>query len=63
MARNVDMRVDGDTLWLGIDLTKDGQASKSGKTSVVASTEGNVSLSHDGKMYKVGLNVYLPVEG
>jgi hypothetical protein len=62
MARNVDMRVEGSTLWIGVDLTKEGQASKSGKTKVIASTEGNISLSHDGAMYKVGLNVYQPNE-
>jgi len=62
MARNVDMRVDGNTLWLGVDLGKTGSASKSGKTNVIASTEGNISLSHEGTMYKVGLNVYTPVD-
>lgn len=60
MARNVEMQVDGSVLWLQVDLSKDGTASKSGKTNVVASTEGNISLAHDGKIYKVGLNVYLP---
>lgn len=60
MARNVEMQVDGNVLWLQVDLSREGKASASGKTNVLASTEGNISLAHDGKIYKVGLNVYTP---
>ena len=62
MARNVNMKVDSGILWLGVRLDQAGTPSKSGKTNVIASTEGNISLSHDGTMYKVGLNVYTPAD-
>ncbi|MBI5572820.1 MAG: hypothetical protein HY914_22945 [Desulfomonile tiedjei] len=54
--KNVDMAVEGDTLTLVIDLSKDFGPSKSGKTIIVASTEGNKSVP--GREEKVGLNIY-----
>lgn len=62
MARNVQMQVEGNTLYLSIDLAQEGKESKQGKSIVIGSTEGNVALSHNGRMYKVGLNVYVPKE-
>ena len=56
--KNVDMKVEGNILTIRVDLTKEFGASSSGKTTIVASTEGNVSVQdHD---VKVGLNVYRP---
>ena len=56
--KNVDMKVEGNILIIRVDLTKEFGASSSGKTTIVASTEGNVSVQdHD---VKVGLNVYRP---
>ena len=55
--RNVVVSREGDTLVLKVDLTKTFGPSRSGKTTVVASTEGNVSVPRD-KDTKVGLNVY-----
>lgn len=54
--KNVEMTVDDDQLVITIDLTKDFGPSKSGKTTIVASTEGNKSLP--GREEKIGLNVY-----
>ena len=55
--KNVEMTVDGNILTIKVDLTKDFGPSSSGKTIIIASTEGNVSIpEHEEK--KVGLNVY-----
>jgi hypothetical protein len=50
------MSVKGNILMIKIDLCKDNSQSKSGKTIIVASTEGNVTVP--GRKEKVGLNVY-----
>jgi hypothetical protein len=55
-TKNVSMSVDGDILTVEIDLSKDFGPSKSGKTTIVASTEGNKSVP--GRTEKIGLNVY-----
>ena len=54
--KNVQMSVEGDSLIIKIDLTKDFGESKSGKTIIVASTEGNVTVP--GRKEKIGLNIY-----
>jgi len=54
--KNVELKVDGDILTIKVDLTKDYGPSSSGKTIIIASTEGNVSIPERDE--KVGLNVY-----
>ena len=54
--KNVEMTVEGETLIIKVDLSKDFGPSKSGKTIMIASTEGNVSVPE--RKEKVGLNVY-----
>ena len=54
---NVEMTVGGDVLTLKADLSKEYGPSSSGKTILIASTEGNVSVP-DREEVKVGLNVY-----
>lgn len=54
--KNVQMTVDGSILTLKIDLSKEFGPSSSGKTIIIASTEGNVSVPD--RDVKVGLNVY-----
>ena len=54
--KNIEMSLEGDTLIIKVDLTKDFGPSKSGKTIIVASTEGNVSIPDRDE--KIGLNVY-----
>lgn len=53
--KNVDIKVEGGKVVLTCDLSQDFGKSASGKTNIVASTEGAVSLP-DGT--QVSLNVY-----
>lgn len=55
--KNVEMKIDGNILTIVVDLTKDFGPSSSGKTIIIASTEGNASVpGHEA--IKAGLNVY-----
>lgn len=54
--KNVDVSVDKKILTIKVDLTKEYGESNSGKTMVVASTEGPLKLSSDPSII-VGLNV------
>lgn len=54
--KNVEMKVEGNVLTIKVDLTKEFGPSASGKTIIIASTEGNVSIPDRDE--KVGLNVY-----
>ena len=54
--KNVEMNVDGNILTIKVDLSKEYGPSSSGKTIIVASTEGNVSIPD--REEKLGLNVY-----
>lgn len=54
--KNVEMTVDGTLLTIKVDLSKEFGPSSSGKTIIIASTEGNVTIP--GREEKVGLNVY-----
>lgn len=54
---NIDMEVDGDILTIKIDLSKTFGDSKSGKTTIVASTGGNVTVPEHRDM-KIGINAY-----
>ena len=54
--KNVEMTVEGNILTMTVDLTKEFGPSSSGKTIIIASTEGNVSVPDRDE--KVGLNVY-----
>lgn len=56
--KNLDLKVDGDTLTIVVDLSKRLGESKSGKSITIASTEGNVSLP-DNEDIKIGLNIYI----
>jgi hypothetical protein len=53
---NTDMKLVGDILTITIDLSKDSGPSKSGKTIIIASTQGNKKIS--GTPATIGLNVY-----
>jgi hypothetical protein len=50
------MKIDGHILTITVDLTKEFGPSSSGKTIIIASTEGNVAVPERDE--KVGLNVY-----
>jgi ABC-type uncharacterized transport system YnjBCD ATPase subunit len=55
--QNVTVKVEGSKLLIEVDLTKEIGPSSSGKTTLIASSEGNANVpGHDG--VKFGLNVY-----
>ena len=55
--KNVEMTVEGHILTIKVDLTKEFGPSSSGKTIIIASTEGNVAVEGLEEA-KIGLNVY-----
>ena len=55
--KNVEMTVIGDILTIKVDLSKTYGKSSSGKSTIIASTEGNVSVPGKDEV-KIGLNVY-----
>lgn len=57
--KNIEAKVQGDKLVITIDLTKDFGLSGSGKSIIIASTEGNVSVPGREEI-KIGINVYRP---
>jgi hypothetical protein len=52
----VQMAVAGNFLTITVDLTKEFGPSSSGKTIIIASTEGNIAVPE--REEKIGLNVY-----
>ena len=54
--KNVGISLDGDIMTITVDLSQDFGPSKSGKTRIVASTEGNKTVP--GREEKIGLNIY-----
>jgi hypothetical protein len=54
--KNVQMTVAGNILTITVDLTKEFGPSSSGKTIIIASTEGNIAVPERDE--KIGLNVY-----
>lgn len=59
--KNVKLRLEGEILTITVDLSQEFGPSSSGKTIIVASTEGNQAVGLEG--CKLGLNVYKPNEG
>jgi hypothetical protein len=55
--KNIIMEVTGNELVIRIDLTKTFGQSSTGKSVIIASTEGNVSVPEHEDV-KIGLNVY-----
>ncbi|MDH4083246.1 MAG: hypothetical protein OEV99_06075 [Nitrospira sp.] len=54
--KNVEMIVEGTVLTIRVDLSKEFGPSSTGKTIIIASTEGNVTIPD--RQEKIGLNVY-----
>lgn len=54
--KNVELNIEGNILTITVDLTKDFGPSTSGKSILIASSEGNYTLP--GREEKIGLNVY-----
>jgi len=55
--KNVEMKVENNILTIRVDLAKEFGPSSSGKTIIISTTEGNVSIP-DAEDKKIGLNVY-----
>lgn len=55
--KNVSFKQNGQQLVITVDLSKDFGESKSGKSIVIASTEGNIGLPSNPEI-KLGLNLY-----
>ena len=53
--KNVEVKIDGTKLTITVDTSKSFGPSKSGKTTIIASSEGNVEIAPGIKM---GLNIY-----
>jgi hypothetical protein len=54
--KNVDMQVENNILTIKVDLSKNYGPSNSGKSFVIASTEGNQTVGSTD--CKIGLNIY-----
>ncbi|MHC4779291.1 MAG: hypothetical protein ACYTFG_12015 [Planctomycetota bacterium] len=55
--KNVEISVEGEILLIKVDLAKEFGPSSSGKTIIIATTEGNQTVpGHEN--VKMGLNVY-----
>ncbi len=57
---NVQTKVEGDKLTITVDLSKTAGRSKSGKSIIIATTAGAVTVQAPSGPVKVGLNVYTP---
>jgi hypothetical protein len=55
--KNVDMKLTGTILTIIVDISKEYGLSTSGKSLIIASTEGNVSIPEKEEI-KIGLNIY-----
>jgi hypothetical protein len=55
--KNCEMTLNGDILTITVDVSKDFGKSSSGKSIIIATTEGNVSIPEKEEI-KIGLNVY-----
>jgi hypothetical protein len=55
--KNCEMKLTGNLLTITVDVSKDFGKSSSGKSVIIASTEGNVSIPEKDDI-KIGLNIY-----
>jgi len=55
--KNIELKVSGNILTITVDLAKEFGPSSSGKTIMIATTEGNVPIP-GAEDKKVGLNIY-----
>jgi hypothetical protein len=58
--KNCDMKLSGNILTITVDVSKDFGKSSSGKSVIIATTEGNVTVPETDDI-KIGLNVYKKV--
>jgi len=55
--RNIEMTTAGNILTIKVDLSQRFGKSSSGKSIIIASTEGNISVPGNEEI-KIGLNIY-----
>jgi hypothetical protein len=55
--KNCDMKLNGTILTITVDVSKDFGKSASGKSVIIATTEGNVTVPETDDI-KIGLNIY-----
>lgn len=55
---NAELKLDGNILTIIVDMTKSYGSSKSGKSTIIATSGGNKSIP--GVDAKIGLNIYQP---
>jgi len=58
--KNCDMKLTGNVLTITVDISKDFGKSASGKSVIIATTEGNITVP-DSDDIKIGLNIYKKV--
>ena len=59
--KNIEMNVIGEELIIKVDLSQSFGRSTSGKSIIIASTEGNQSIPGNEEI-KIGLNIYKKAE-
>ena len=59
--KNIEMSVEGHELIIKVDLSQSFGRSTSGKSIIIASTEGNQSIPGNEEV-KIGLNIYKKAE-
>ena len=55
--KNIEMNVEGNKLTITVDLSQRYGKSSSGKSIIIASSEGNQAIP-DNEAIKIGLNIY-----
>jgi len=55
--KNCEMKLNGSILTITVDVSKEFGKSSSGKSIIIGSTEGNVSIPEKEDI-KIGLNIY-----
>ncbi len=63
IGENINAHLQGHILTLEVDLNEAGTISRSGKSTVIATTRGNASIKDGhGEAVSVGINIYRKVE-
>jgi hypothetical protein len=61
LGTNVKVDVKNNKMVITVDLKADRTLSKSGKSNIIASTQGNKDVPNGNEIITVGLNVYTKV--
>ena len=61
IGRGISSEVKGDKIYLELDCSAEGVLSASGKSTVLATTGGNIEMLVGNRIVKLGVNLYTPV--